>query len=181
MAVVRSGLSLGSNMPSRPWMQLKPWQIAHSQPKEVKQLRGELAQHPDDVAVDALASLMRAKLAKQRDKGYGGWNTEECTQQRLSDMLRAHVEKGRPGGRGELLRIPVCARRGYSSTSVQTAEVRSPNGPHDDAALRRRCGCTGLLSRNSGWHYACYGSPGSARSRWHQSCRTCRRLTSWLD
>lgn len=54
-------------------------------------------QHPDDAAVDALAALMKAKLAKQRAKGYGGWNDKtQCPQQRLSDMLRAHVDKGDP-------------------------------------------------------------------------------------
>lgn len=54
-------------------------------------------QHPDDAAVDALAVLMKAKLAKQRAKGYGGWNDKtQCPQQRLSDMLRAHVDKGDP-------------------------------------------------------------------------------------
>ena len=52
-------------------------------------------QHPDDAAVDALATAMKAKLAKQRAKGYGGWDTD-CTQQRLSDMLRTHVEMGDP-------------------------------------------------------------------------------------
>ena len=51
--------------------------------------------HPDDVAVDALAALMKAKLAKQRDKGYGGWDTD-CTRERLSELLRAHIEKGDP-------------------------------------------------------------------------------------
>ena len=64
--------------------------------KEVKQLRGELAQHPDDVAVDALTALMKSKLAKQRDKGYGGWDDTECSQQHLSNLLRGHVEKGDP-------------------------------------------------------------------------------------
>ena len=52
-------------------------------------------QHPDDAAVDALSAAMKAKLAKQRAKGYGGWDTD-CTQQRLSDMLRNHVDKGDP-------------------------------------------------------------------------------------
>ena len=51
--------------------------------------------HPDDVAVDALAALMKAKLAKQRDKVYGGWDTD-CTRERLSELLRAHIEKGDP-------------------------------------------------------------------------------------
>lgn len=53
--------------------------------------------HPDDAAVDALAVLMKAKLAEKRAKGYGGWNDKtQCPQQRLSDMLRAHVDKGDP-------------------------------------------------------------------------------------
>lgn len=52
--------------------------------------------HPDDAAVDALAAAMRAKLTKQRAKGYSGWDTTEFTQQRLSDMLREHVDKGDP-------------------------------------------------------------------------------------
>nr|WP_314709487.1 hypothetical protein [uncultured Comamonas sp.] len=54
-------------------------------------------QHPDDAAVDALAVLMKAKLAKQRAKGYGGWNDKiQSTQQRLSTFLRTHVDKGDP-------------------------------------------------------------------------------------
>ena len=52
-------------------------------------------QHPDDAAVDALAALMKAKLAKQRDKGYGGWDTD-CSRERLSELLRNHVDKGDP-------------------------------------------------------------------------------------
>jgi hypothetical protein len=52
--------------------------------------------HPDDAAVDALAAKMKAKLAKQRAKGYGGWDTPECSQQCLSAMLRDHVAKGDP-------------------------------------------------------------------------------------
>lgn len=57
----------------------------------------QAAAHPDDAAVDALAVLMKAKLAEKRAKGYGGWNDKtQCPQQRLSDMLRAHVDKGDP-------------------------------------------------------------------------------------
>lgn len=51
--------------------------------------------HPDDAAVDALAAAMKEKLARQRAKGYGGWDTD-CTQQRLSELLRGHVDKGDP-------------------------------------------------------------------------------------
>lgn len=54
-------------------------------------------QHPDDAAVDALATAMKAKLAKQRAKGYGGWNDKvQCSQQFLSALLRRHVDKGDP-------------------------------------------------------------------------------------
>ncbi len=53
--------------------------------------------HPDDAAVDAFAAAMKAKLAEARAKGRGGWQDKaDCPHQRLSDMLRAHVEKGDP-------------------------------------------------------------------------------------
>lgn len=54
-------------------------------------------QHPDDIAVDAFAAAMRAKLAAARARGRGGWRDKsDCPQQRLSDMLHAHVAKGDP-------------------------------------------------------------------------------------
>ena len=59
------------------------------------QIAEPAAVHPDDVAVDALAALMKAKLAKQRGKGYSGWDTD-CTQEHLSNLLRSHVNKGDP-------------------------------------------------------------------------------------
>lgn len=53
--------------------------------------------HPDDVAVDRFARALKLKLAAARDKGRDGWsNDEPGMQQRLSDMLRMHVEKGDP-------------------------------------------------------------------------------------
>lgn len=67
----------------------------HKPAEAVHQIAEPAAVHPDDAAVDALAAAMKAKLEKQRAKGYGGWDTD-CTQQRLSDMLRGHVDKGDP-------------------------------------------------------------------------------------
>lgn len=52
--------------------------------------------HSDDLAVNAFASTMKAKLAKKRAEGRGGWQEADCTEQRLSNMLREHVEKGDP-------------------------------------------------------------------------------------
>lgn len=53
--------------------------------------------HPDDVAVDRFALAMKAKLAKKRMQGRGGWDDEdECSALWLSSLLREHVEKGDP-------------------------------------------------------------------------------------
>ena len=56
----------------------------------------DAAQLLDDTAVDRFAAEMKRKLAAARAKGRGGWNTDECTAERLSGMLREHVEKGDP-------------------------------------------------------------------------------------
>lgn len=66
-------------------------------PIPVKDASPKGAVHPDDLAVDAFAAAMKAKLAEARAKGRGGWNGDESSmQQRLSEMLRDHVEKGDP-------------------------------------------------------------------------------------
>lgn len=53
-----------------------------------------VSQHPDDAAVDAFAATMKAKLAKKRAEGRGGW--QMCSAGDLSRLLREHVEKGDP-------------------------------------------------------------------------------------
>jgi hypothetical protein len=54
-------------------------------------------QHIDDIAVDRFAEAMKQKLAKQRQKGYGGWNDKElCPDGRLQKYLGAHLGKGDP-------------------------------------------------------------------------------------
>jgi hypothetical protein len=50
--------------------------------------------HPDDAAVDRFAAALKAKMSKQRAKGYGGW--EECPVEHLQEMLFAHIPKGDP-------------------------------------------------------------------------------------
>ncbi|WP_244207391.1 hypothetical protein [Paraburkholderia fungorum] len=52
------------------------------------------AEHPDDVAVDRFAAAMKEKLAAARAKGRSGW--QQCSPFVLSEMLRAHVDKGDP-------------------------------------------------------------------------------------
>lgn len=54
-------------------------------------------QHPDDIAVDRFAAAMKAKLAKKRAEGRGGWdNPDECSIAFLSTLLRTHIAKGDP-------------------------------------------------------------------------------------
>jgi hypothetical protein len=52
--------------------------------------------HIDDVAVDRFAIAMKAKLAKKREEGRGGWDGPTCSAEILSIMLRKHVRKGDP-------------------------------------------------------------------------------------
>ena len=58
--------------------------------------------HPDDLAVDRFADAMKAKLAKKRTDGRGGWEGPDCTNEFLSCLLREHVEKGDPLDVGNL-------------------------------------------------------------------------------
>lgn len=48
----------------------------------------------DNAMVDALADAMKAKLARAREKGRGGWeNPAECSVRDLWDMLIEHAHK----------------------------------------------------------------------------------------
>lgn len=59
--------------------------------------------HPDDLAVDRFASAMKAKLAKKRAEGRGGWDdSNKAIGVLLSKLLREHVEKGDPLDVGNL-------------------------------------------------------------------------------
>lgn len=57
---------------------------------------GQEGAHPDDIAVDRFATAMKAKLAKKRAEGRGGWEGPTCNAEILSIMLRKHVRKGDP-------------------------------------------------------------------------------------
>jgi hypothetical protein len=55
------------------------------------------SEHPDDDAVDAFAAAMKAKLARKRAEGRGGWSDKDvCSNEVLSAALREHVERGDP-------------------------------------------------------------------------------------
>lgn len=81
-------------------------------------------QHPDDAAVDRFAAALKVKLSEARAKGRGGWSDDEPgMQQRLSDMLRAHVEKGDPRDVGNFAMF--LHQRGESILPAQNARVEA--------------------------------------------------------
>ncbi|WP_126284823.1 hypothetical protein [Burkholderia stagnalis] len=58
--------------------------------------RGE-STHPDDIAVDRFCAAMKAKLAKKRTEGRGGWDDpSSCHIATLARYLVEHVGKGDP-------------------------------------------------------------------------------------
>jgi hypothetical protein len=66
-------------------------------------------QHPDDAAVDRFAAAMKAKLANQRAKGYGGWDVpDQCPAERLQTMLVDHITKGDPVDVGNFAMMLFC-------------------------------------------------------------------------
>ncbi|WP_241116054.1 hypothetical protein [Achromobacter xylosoxidans] len=65
--------------------------------------RASQSRHPDDIAVDSFAVAMKAKLAKKRAEGRGGWSDKsQCTAEFLSQLLHGHVDKGDPVDVGNL-------------------------------------------------------------------------------
>lgn len=80
------------NGPACWWMRDKPFVPERQEGQEG--LEG-CRERVDNAAVEVLAMNMKAKLAGQRAKGYGGWNSD-CTHQRLSELLRQCVDKGDP-------------------------------------------------------------------------------------
>lgn len=94
------------------------------------------AVHSDDLAVDRFAAAMKAKLAKKRAEGRGGWNDPlEGMNQTLSDLLRGHVEKGDPLDVGNLAMM--LHQRGERIAAQPAAEWRKPR--LTDAMIRAAC------------------------------------------
>ena len=57
-------------------------------------MQSHAQQHSDDIAVDHFAAAMKAKLAKKREQGRGGWETAKP--EYLSKLLLDHIAKGDP-------------------------------------------------------------------------------------
>ena len=102
-----------------------------TQPEQPTDLVQDASPHPDDIAVDIFAAAMKAKMAKQRIKGYGGWqDKEKCHANRLRNLLIDHVTKGDPVDVGNFAMM--LFNRGYSTAACKTC---GGAGQCDDAYL----------------------------------------------
>ena len=91
-------------------------------------------QHPDDAAVDRFAVAMKAKLAKKRLEGRGGWeDKEQCGASFLSQLLREHVEKGNPLDVGNLAMM--LHQRGEAILAAPQASAEWVLFEHDDGGM----------------------------------------------
>lgn len=97
---LEAAMDLADHASPAPWsasLALKAMRAEIERLRSAQEQAAEREQHPDDVAVDQFAEALKAKLAEARTKGRSGWQDKiDCPQQRLSNMLRDHVEKGDP-------------------------------------------------------------------------------------
>ena len=102
-----------------------------------EELRAALAdpQHADDFAVDRFADAMKAKLAKQRAKGYAGWNDPAaCSTSMIQESLASHVSKGDPVDVGNFAMMLFC--RGEKANAPEDAKDAAQADQHLTALLR---------------------------------------------
>lgn len=72
--------------------------ILHRAMRDALAAPAQPAVHPDDAAVDRFAAAMKAKLAKARKKGRGGWDDPaQCSVEALAQLLVDHLSKGNAG------------------------------------------------------------------------------------
>ena len=125
-----------------------------------------IGQHPDDAAVDAFAVAMKAKLAKARAKGRGGWDDKaQCSQQHLSDLLRGHVDKGDPVDVANFCMM--LSQRGEGiAPAPATTKVHSCGLDTTSACLACNQSVPNTAPTPAGWvpvteRYTCIGKGGS--------------------
>jgi hypothetical protein len=99
--------------------------------------------HPDDIAVDKFAAAMKDKMAKQRAKGYGGWqDKDDCPAERLQKFLVDHIPKGDPVDVGNFAMMlfsrgegtatqPNVNNQGGENGYLQVSDVGGWNARHD--------------------------------------------------
>lgn len=88
--------------------------------------------HPDDLAVDRFAAAMKAKLAKGRNKGRGGWDDKtQCLDEFLAELLVDHLGKGNAGTFEDVANFAMMLhQRGANPEILSNASRASPHLRH---------------------------------------------------
>lgn len=95
--------------------------------QEVARVHERKAEHADDIAVDAFAAAMKAKLKAKREQGRYGWEDKAaCSREYLSNLLREHVEKGDAVDVGNLAMM--LHQRGEAIAGAQDDERKKAAG-----------------------------------------------------
>lgn len=92
--------------------------------------------HPDDAAIERFSLAMKAKMARGREKGRGGWEDTSTTAETLADLFVSHIPKGNAGNfedlanlammmhhRGDDPKVLADALRGSLEASIGTPET----------------------------------------------------------
>lgn len=85
--------------------------------------------HSDDLAVDRFAAAMKAKLAKSRQKGRGGWDDQiQCSGEHLANLLIEHLSKGNKGTFEDVANFAMMLHQRKENPELLAGIVRE-NGP----------------------------------------------------
>lgn len=88
------------------------------------------AVHPDDAAVDRFAAAMKAKLAKAREKGRGGWDDPaQCSVEFLAKLLVEHLTKGNAGTFEDVANFAMMLHQRGADPQVLAREAAAQSAP----------------------------------------------------
>jgi hypothetical protein len=80
--------------------------------------------HSDDLAVDRFATAMKAKLAKSRQKGRGGWDDKtQCSGEHLANLLVEHLAKGNEGTFEDVANFAMMLHQRGESTDILAKKI----------------------------------------------------------
>lgn len=125
--------------------------------------------HSDNLAVDRFADAMKAKLARSRKKGRGGWDDKaQCSGEHLATLLVEHLEKGNKGTFEDVANFAMMLHQRGENPEV-FARMASDNAQHvqelEHGYEQLKLWLLGILAEHES-------------GTWHSSARLLRTLVS---
>ena len=100
-------------------------------------------QHSDDAAVDRFAAAMKAKLAKSRAKGRGGWDDPNvCSVEFLAQLLVEHLGKGNAETFEDVANFAMMLHQRGADPMVLANATRPAQTEQQPVAWARQCDLT---------------------------------------